>query len=217
MATCVGRGEGVTTEIETRDFMSTMNQLVAHLESHREKQERRVAEARRALDATQQGLDKIERRIRTVEAVRDLYLDLRGELTEMTADVREQIPAQSPATDRPFAGMTVRDALVRVAQDNGGILDSGAACRRLVAAGMFRDMRHAGSNVYPVLSRGMDLFERIGKGRYRLVGTEDSTEEEQFSMDDSDGNTGSTPNGHHHDLVRQLTPPLIGEVTHALV
>jgi hypothetical protein len=71
-----------------------------------------------------------------------------------------------------FSGLSTKKMLVQMAKENSGVLDGVQACHILVKAGMFKDYRNASSTVYSTLSRNPEIFQRIGKAKYKLVEVE---------------------------------------------
>ena len=66
----------------------------------------------------------------------------------------------------------LRDALLRIAHQDGGILDTVYARSVLVAAGMIDDARPGYKRVWRAvgtLERNAGKLERIERGRYRLI------------------------------------------------
>lgn len=68
-----------------------------------------------------------------------------------------------------YQGLTIREALVRIARENDGLLDVSVASNVLINSGMFSDVRSAGSSIYPTLARSGDIFKKVERGKYRLV------------------------------------------------
>lgn len=75
---------------------------------------------------------------------------------------------------REFAGLSTKEALIKVGSECGGVLVMTAACRLLVRAGLFRDMRNASGNVYGVVKRFPQVFERQEAGKYRLLAAKEA-------------------------------------------
>lgn len=136
-----------------------------------------VAEMQAYLTELENQREKLEQEAATVQKRLAAVKDRIGSAQKTLADLHEHyglpqpLAATEPSTRLPdLAAMTVRQALVEIARSHGGELDSLEACRTLIRAGKFRNHRHASANVYPVLSRHTDLFQKVGKARYRLLG-----------------------------------------------
>ena len=69
-----------------------------------------------------------------------------------------------------FAHLTIKQMLVRIALEAGGILDLANARQILVRAGVFKDERNAATSMAPILSRHDETFKRVGRGVYILIG-----------------------------------------------
>jgi hypothetical protein len=71
-------------------------------------------------------------------------------------------------TDR-FRDGSIREVLIRMAQETDGVISTKVAKEKLVAAGRFEDIRTAASGIAPILSR-KELFERKDRGVYKYIG-----------------------------------------------
>ena len=67
-----------------------------------------------------------------------------------------------------LAGKTHLEALVEIANANGGVLIVKTARRLMTRAGMFSTPKNASSVLFTTISRS-GKFESIGKGRYKLI------------------------------------------------
>ncbi len=108
-------------------------------------------------------LSEIDRQIQLAQVVRKNY----------------QRHFRLPVTDEPFIDqelqrefgrLSIKDMLIVIAQDSDGLLDLAVARKILVRAGVFKDDRNAATSMAPILSRHEDIFRRVARGRYVLVG-----------------------------------------------
>jgi hypothetical protein len=67
-----------------------------------------------------------------------------------------------------FAHLSIKEMLIQIALESGGVLDLGDARIKLVKAGVFKDDRNAATSIAPVLNRSDELFKRIARGVYLL-------------------------------------------------
>lgn len=83
------------------------------------------------------------------------------------------LPMKPAAPDdvlrQAFEGKTYKDILVDIALANAGYLVGKEATRIFVTAGLFPDKDKAAARIYSTLGRFPKLFEKIGRGEYRLA------------------------------------------------
>lgn len=149
-------------------FEHAIHALLAELGREREKAVQRVL-------AAQQALAAIDRKRASLQDALAVYREYRG-LPPPVFEAPSELQAK-------FANMTIKDMLVTWARDHDNIIDVGDAIRALVQAGLFSNYRAAAGSIYPILSRRTDFFERIDKGRYRLIGPRAQVKETGGSHD----------------------------------
>jgi hypothetical protein len=108
-------------------------------------------------------LRELDARIAALERTLELYSQRHGLVAEK-APIVESLRAK-------FGNMKTKDALIEIARDNGGLLLAAEAGKILVRAGFFKNNASAAGTIYPTLHRYAVLFEKVGKGKYRLVQT----------------------------------------------
>ncbi len=140
--------------MDSTDFEREIQMLISELDKERDKIEQRLV-------ACQRELATIEHKIGTLQETLGIYREHHG-LPQPVVAIDERLRER-------FAGMSIKDMLVTMAQEQAGSLDAPRACRTLVQIGVFKDYRNASGSVYPTLIRNPDLFEKISRGQYRLV------------------------------------------------
>ena len=65
--------------------------------------------------------------------------------------------------------MTVKDALILLAQRSGGVLKGRDAVRVFMRIGIIRDRRSADAQIYTILNREAEFY-KLKPGEYILVG-----------------------------------------------
>lgn len=116
-------------------------------------------------DEVDAELDELTEQLQMAEAVRaQIHIHFRY-VTQDTG-VDEQLRAR-------FAHLSIKQMLVLLALEGGGILDLGKARQSLVRAGVFKDERNAATTMSPILSRHEETFRRVGRGTYVLISRPD--------------------------------------------
>lgn len=72
-----------------------------------------------------------------------------------------------------FAHLSIKQMLMMLALEGGGVLDLAKARQSLVRAGVFKDERNAATTMSPILSRHEETFRRVGRGTYVLIAKPD--------------------------------------------
>lgn len=148
-----------------------MNQPPLDIERYIKDLRRRKEELLAQLDDVNASLEEIQHEINMAEVVRESYC--RHFRLEM---VKKNIVDQE--LRGKFANLSIKDMLWKIGQEADGVLDLGDARRILVRAGVFKDERNATTSIAPILSRHEDVFKRIGRGLYLLIGSRPSNLEE---------------------------------------
>ncbi len=108
-------------------------------------------------------LSEIDRQIQLAQVVRKNYQ------RHFRLPVTDE-PSINQDLQREFGRLSIKDMLISIAQDSDGLLDLAVARKILVSAGVFKDDRNAATSMAPILSRHEDIFKRVARGRYVLVG-----------------------------------------------
>ena len=136
------------------DFEREAQIISAELEREREKLRRRV-------EMAQQALEEVERKIGAMAAAVRAYREYHN--------IPQEEAGVDDALRERFQNLSTKDALIQIAQERGGVLEGKEACQILVRAGMCKDLRNASGSVYATFNRYPDLFEKVARGKYRLV------------------------------------------------
>lgn len=111
------------------------------------------------LAAAQEAADELQRKITTIQDALDIAMEFGG----------ENAPLPEPERDR-LSKMTIKQMIISLASEKDPpVFKVTDMNRRLVRAGMFRDMAAAAAGVYPVLGRNKDIFHRVSPGKYRVL------------------------------------------------
>jgi hypothetical protein len=136
--------------------MDTIQLLIADREKERDKLTRRA-------DAVSEQLRVVERDLEGLRATERMLKEHLG----------IQEPGESSGIDESlrarFADMTHKDVLIAIAHDHGGILKAKQACGIMVNAGVCKDERAAQNAFYRTVSRFPDLFDKMDRGKYRVI------------------------------------------------
>jgi len=136
------------------EFEREVDILLSELEGERTKANRR---AELAIIAAQE----IERKVRSLRETVAIYREHHG-LAQPEIEIDESLRQE-------FEGLSTKDALVRIAEENHGILEGSDATKILVKAGMFRDDKNASSAVYSTVKRHLGTFRKLARGKYQLI------------------------------------------------
>jgi hypothetical protein len=136
------------------DFEREAQIISAELEREREKLRRRV-------EMAQQALEEIERSIGAMAAAVRAYREYHN--------IPQEEAGVDDALRERFKNLSTRDALIQIAEERGGVLEGKEACQILVRAGMCKDLRNASGSVYATFNRYPDLFQKVARGKYRLL------------------------------------------------
>jgi len=113
-------------------------------------------------DELNAALEDVAQQLAMAEAVRasyQRYFRLPMALNEHDEQLRSK-----------FAHMSIKDMLTHIAMEHDGILDVGKARDILVRAGIFKDERNASTSIAPIVRRHENVFKRVGRGFYVLIG-----------------------------------------------
>jgi len=135
------------------EFLGQLQDMRQKLLLEQERQERRIASAQAVLANVRSDLAALDQ-------------------TEALYRKEHGLAAAPPRVDNQlrerFANMSSRDMAIELARQSGGTLVVTAAAQLLVKAGIFKDARNAGNNLYTILDRSGDLFVRVAAGKYKL-------------------------------------------------
>lgn len=137
------------------DFETTVLQLVTECELDLAKLERRKATVNEQVASVQQEIAGLQAGLRRHRANLGIAENVR-------IDVDEELRQR-------FAGLTSRDVLVVIANDNNGRLVGKEAYVTMMKAGMFKNERGASNAFFRVMSRNPHLFDKVKRGVYQLV------------------------------------------------
>ena len=96
---------------------------------------------------------------------------LEKELNELNAWIKIYYSLENgePSFQFPLTQSSITDALVKMAEENGGVVNTFKARKLFVENNYFKDEKTAAKNIYPRLS-GSTLFKKGGKkGDYYLI------------------------------------------------
>lgn len=113
-------------------------------------------------DEVNSELDELSEQLRMAEAVR----------AQVQRHFRHSVPQNMEIDERlraKFAHLTIKQMLMRIALEAGGVLDLAQARHILMHAGVFKDERNAATSMAPILSRHEETFKRVGRGVYILL------------------------------------------------
>lgn len=127
--------------------------LIQEAQEERQKLQRRILSAQRAIEAIDQKLAAFQV---TLNALLDRY-GLERDRPTVFVD---------PALAAEFRGMAPKEMLLRWAEQHGGEVVMNEACKFLAAAGLFTDDRQAAGTLFSTIKRMPD-FERVDRGVYR--------------------------------------------------
>jgi hypothetical protein len=113
-------------------------------------------------DDVNAALAEIERQIRTAELVRTSY-QRHFKLPVVEA------PSVNPTLRDKYARLTIKEMLIVIGSEAGGILELSDARKILIQAGIFKDDRNAATSMAPIISRHEEVFKRVARGRYILL------------------------------------------------
>lgn len=128
------------------------NKFIQDLKQKQDVLLQRMSRAQVELEQLQAQIDLAEKYSEAVSAFYDLKL-----------------PSLSPTLHEDFAGLSIKECLIRIARKNNGFLNLSAARKTLVAAGIFKDDRNASTTIGSTLSRNPELFKNLARGIYKLI------------------------------------------------
>lgn len=140
------------------DMAETIQRMQASLRHLRERDAR--------LDQEQRLLMQQREAIRYEMQNLEIAISLFHEYSRRTEDVA---PRQTSAFPAPIAG-TIAEAAVTLIEQNGGTMEFGELHEALKRAGKLKPSPHSKTTLWKTLNRKDDTFERMGEGRWRLVG-----------------------------------------------
>ena len=124
------------------------------------------------IDKLTRKVDRIRTTLKEVERRRDaLAITLQHFLKPSPTTKRRRV-TMLEVEPAELQGKTLDEALIYIAEQNGGIVPSTAARHVLTEAGVLTG-RQIGNRLWVALDRS-DRFERVAKGRYRLLDDSDS-------------------------------------------
>lgn len=110
-----------------------------------------------------------ERRERLMRPVQEVEKELDAVSTTLALVLRDEIPTVDNAFPlRKLRNLTQTQALIEIARYNGGSITSLEARPILIAAKLMKNSKNAAHMVNGAITRS-GLFQRTGRGRYRLV------------------------------------------------
>jgi len=115
---------------------------------------------RERLRALEKELLDIESKLKMAETVHEDYCK----------EFELPIPpiAVNPVLHKKFSAFSIKEMLIVIAFESGGVLDIAEARTILLKAGVFQNERNAVTSMSSVLSRHDDIFRRTGRGTYTL-------------------------------------------------
>ncbi len=138
-----------------KTFEDELLELIDDAHDERRKAEQRLAAARRAIET-------LNRKIEALQLTLDTYRTKYG-LPKMAVTM--------PVTEeqaRQYRNLSVKDMILRWADQHDGEVAMRDACRFLASAGLFTDERQAAGTLYSTIQR-MAEFEKDKRGLYRKV------------------------------------------------
>lgn len=121
------------------------------------------AALRERLKSVDKELFEVENKLKMAEAVLDDFCK------------EFELPTPPVAIDsqlhRKFAELSIKEMLIIIAFEAGGVLDITEARTILLKAGVFQNERNAVTSMSPILSRHDDIFKRTSRGTYHLEPT----------------------------------------------
>lgn len=144
--------------ISATDVLVEMEEMAATLRVEYARRQERAAAVVAAAEETRERLETWER---AIAMWREAHPEARVSSTE--------VPGAAAELFERFRNRSTREMLIDLARENHGVLVIKEAGRRLAAAGLFKDEANAAKNVSTTISRSEDIFEWIGRGRYRLA------------------------------------------------
>lgn len=139
---------------DTAAFLEEWERQGAALRADYERKRDKSIQAQAAAEVSKERLEVWER-------AKAIWLELHPEARPLQAGTEAWVER--------FRKMSTRDMLVDLARESHGVLRVADAAERLAAAGLFANERNASKNISTTVGRSPDLFERIQKGRYRLI------------------------------------------------
>jgi hypothetical protein len=108
-------------------------------------------------------IEDVNRKLESVTTTIALLREQEMPLSHRVARLRRSIEAHG------LRGLTQVQALTKIAENNGGILQSAHAKTLLLQAGLIRNPKNAANILFSVIQRS-EKFERVSPGVYRLIG-----------------------------------------------
>lgn len=107
---------------------------------------------------------------------------LNGAIALFEKEALSQLTLVSPSTDFPIGklrNLTQLQAVIAIADHNGGMVRAQDAKRLLIRAGVMRETKNSTNITHNVIIRSK-LFERVGPGEYRLKPASRTDDGKQF-------------------------------------
>ena len=160
------------------DLLNALRELRAEEDALRSEYEARLAAIAKKVEAVQTTLELFSDESAQSSAggakANDvdegtLQLDLGTNGTRVDALAKSARTLSTTAWAQELHGLTQMEALIRIAEKNGGLLRASEARRIFIAAGIAKgNTKNVGPHVYHMLSDAKQ-FQRVNPGRYRLV------------------------------------------------
>jgi hypothetical protein len=142
--------------------MRTNDATYTELLALRDRLDKRQAEIQREMDEVNRNLDSVSRTLELLD-IADVNRDTQS--SHPTAPYRVPTHSVDVASLR---GMKQVEALRMIAEHGGGIVETSAAKRLFVQAGLIKTPKNANNILFSVIQRS-GIFERVDKGVYRLI------------------------------------------------
>ena len=94
----------------------------------------------------------------------------------------DKIPMTAPIDLAGLRGMTQVEALTKIAEHNGGQIQTLVAKKILLQAGLIKNPKNANNILFSVIQRS-GKFERVDHGVYRLIGHKPERPEKKYLME----------------------------------
>jgi len=151
------------------DLLNALNELRAEQDTLRTDYELRLAALGKRIEAVQTTLELFAEEEALAPHGAQVPLDLGTNGHAGEQHVRSPQPMSTTAWAQELQGLTQIEALVRIAERNGGVLNVADARRILIATGLTKGKtKNVASHLYHML-REAKQFEKGDVGAYRLV------------------------------------------------
>lgn len=132
---------------------------------------------------TQKKKELIEKRVKLMRPVEEVDKEIAAFTLALAVLLRDETPAIPEGLFFPLnkiRKMTQTQALIFIAEYNGGTIKSLEVKSILVAAKLMKNTKNAAGMVNGIITRS-EAFDRIGRGEYRLKSIRVNAELEEFA------------------------------------